>query len=245
MPARYVPLMRQSLIILTFIIVSCSQPAAKQTILSSKDQTDTPKTNRKSTATPRLFDCLNVNLSRQFTISVFVDNKTDNLEQSDSFFVAIALLSKDRRTPFDTIMTDAEIRSDEMYVNCNNYRSYSTGLNARQPITDNYYGDIIVADFNFDRKDDIAVLTSSGGNGGPTYSFYLQGDHHDFQIDKFLTDSLSYFPSEINTRKMQLTTMAHAGATLTEKHTVRRIKNKQTWLTTERLILETSKSSGT
>jgi hypothetical protein len=52
----------------------------------------------------------------------------------------------------------------------------------------------------------------SGGNGGLLYSYYVQTTAKKFVSDKFLTDSMSYFPNEINKKKQQLTTLVHAGA---------------------------------
>jgi hypothetical protein len=42
--------------------------------------------------------------------------------------------------------------SDASYSDCNNVRSYITGVNKYDIAEDNDYGDIIVADFNFDKK---------------------------------------------------------------------------------------------
>ena len=89
--------------------------------------------------------------------------------------------------------------------------SYSTKFNSNMKVVDNYYGDIVVADLNFDGKEDIAVTNDSGGNGGTFYSYFTQADSNTFILDEFLTDSMSYFPTKINDGKRMRVTYAHAG----------------------------------
>jgi hypothetical protein len=67
-------------------------------------------------------------------------------------------------------------------------------------------------DLNFDGLDDIAVVNNAGGNSGPLYSFYTQADGKKFVLDRFLTDSLMFFPSEINRKNKTLTISFHVGA---------------------------------
>ncbi len=57
------------------------------------------------------------------------------------------------------------------------------------------YHSFIVMDFNFDGLEDFAILNYEGSNAGPQYSFFLQGKNREFQKDKFLTESIRFFPS--------------------------------------------------
>ena len=97
-------------------------------------------------------------------------------------------------------------------MDCNLCRSYQTGKNETVEEQDNDYGDIIVADFNFDKKEDLALKSDSGGNGGPAYKFYLQDSNGKFYLDNFLTDTMTYFPTHINKNNKTLTTLVHANA---------------------------------
>jgi hypothetical protein len=74
------------------------------------------------------------------------------------------------------------------------------------------YGDIIVADFNFDDKDDFAIKKGEGGNGGPAYDYYIQNSDSTFILDKFLSDKLSCFPNHFNKTKKTLTTICRSTA---------------------------------
>ncbi|WP_309640142.1 XAC2610-related protein [Flavobacterium sp.] len=96
-------------------------------------------------------------------------------------------------------------------VNLDNVRSYRTGINIDKEAVDNYYGDFIVADFNFDHKDDFTIINDLGGNGGTFYSYYIQESNRKFNLNKFLTDSIVYFPAKINSKNKTLVTYIHAG----------------------------------
>ena len=105
-------------------------------------------------------------------------------------------------------------------------RSYETGINENQKAVDNYYGDFVVADFNFDGKSDFAIINDMGGNGGPFYSFYLQERDQKYVSNAFLQDSVTYFPTKINRRKKMLTTYVHAGVCGLGEHQYQFNQNK-------------------
>ena len=103
-------------------------------------------------------------------------------------------------------------------MNCENVRSYSTNVNDTLIALDNDYGDLIIADFNFDNKDDFAIKRNSGGNGGPEYDYFLQSSNNNFIKNSYLSDSLVFFPSEISKEKKCLMTLVHAGVCHMGKH---------------------------
>jgi hypothetical protein len=78
---------------------------------------------------------------------------------------------------------------------------------------------MVICDLNFDHKDDIAIICNSGGNGGPAYNYYLQGLNKTFNIDKYLTDTMSYFPAKINAKNRTLVTYVLAGVCCLGEHT--------------------------
>jgi hypothetical protein len=61
------------------------------------------------------------------------------------------------------------------WCHCGAVRSYETGKNAHKAVVDNDYGDLVVADINFDGLADVVLKTDGGGNGGPYYTFYTSG----------------------------------------------------------------------
>ncbi|MGC4041264.1 MAG: hypothetical protein QM710_10880 [Flavobacterium sp.] len=67
-------------------------------------------------------------------------------------------------------------------------------------------------DLNFDGLEDFALKSDSGGNGGPTYFFYIQNNEGKFVKDNYLTETMEFFPLEVNKRKMRLTIYVHASA---------------------------------
>ncbi len=101
---------------------------------------------------------------------------------------------------------------EKTFIDCKTVRSYSTGINKTSKAIDNDFGDLIIADFNFDNREDFAVKNDSGGNGGPTYNFYIQDKNKNFTIDKFLTTQMEFFPSKFITKSKRLVTYVHANA---------------------------------
>jgi hypothetical protein len=98
------------------------------------------------------------------------------------------------------------------HLNFDEARSYVTGKNKNAEVVDNYYGQFIVADLNFDNKEDFAVMNDIGGNGGSFYTYFIQQDNKKYMKDAFLTDSMTYFPSKIMPTQHMLLTLVHAGA---------------------------------
>ena len=122
------------------------------------------------------------------------------------------IIEKEEFNELQTIKYNTNDLFDETFANCEFVRSYITGKNKDVEDTDNDYGDIVIADFNFDGKDDIALTNATGGNGGPLYNFYLQNNQGKFVLDNYLTDTMEFFPNEINKNKKTLVTLVHASA---------------------------------
>jgi hypothetical protein len=114
-------------------------------------------------------------------------------------------------------------------VKLDDARSYITGVNKNKQVCDNYFGDFVVADFNFDSKNDFAIINDIGGNGGAFYSFYIQQESKKFIFDRFLTDSMVYFPSDINSKGRILKTYVHAGVCWVGEHKYRLDATTKRW----------------
>lgn len=99
---------------------------------------------------------------------------------------------------------------EDTYSNCKAVRSYITGYRKNAEVLDYDFGDLIIADLNFDGKEDIALKHDVGGNGGPLYGFYMQDKAGHFYIDHFLTNSVGSFPKYIDPNHKTLTTQIHA-----------------------------------
>jgi len=155
--------------------------------------------------------CQHKNLSRDFNIDVFIEKKIDTTEGHVSSDVKILLFDKIRNILFDSIQLHSEFYYGTIFDDCKNVRSYTTGFNKEKEAMDNHYGDIVVADFNFDDREDIALINDMGGNAGPLYSFFIQDADRMFKKDIFLTDSMEFFPAKIDKVKKKLTIYVHAG----------------------------------
>ena len=118
---------------------------------------------------------------------------------------------------------------DYEFKDCNNVRSYITGKNKKnQRVEDNDYGDFIIADFNFDNIEDIAI-ENDNSNSGPQYNFYVQDNFKKFHLDRFLTDSMGYFPAKINEKNKTLVTYIIGGACWLGEHIYKLNEKSYKW----------------
>ena len=168
-------------------------------------------------------------LSNQFDLFVDFKRYTDTIEQQDSCFLKVYVKDKITKLTTDSISFSSPFFYSFMFQSNDSMTSYSTQFKADREIFDNYFGDIVVTDFNFDGKDDIAVVYDGGGNGGPEYNFYTQTDTMKFVMDKYLTDSVVYFPNHFNKKKNEMVTLVHAGACCVGKHVYRYEKTTKKW----------------
>ncbi|MEM6265713.1 MAG: hypothetical protein AAGI38_24645, partial [Bacteroidota bacterium] len=130
----------------------------------------------------------------------------------DSCVIRVRPIVKKTRQQLDEIEIISTYLFSDAFTNCDDSRSYSTGVNSDDFAGDNDYGDFIVAEINFDGKEDFVVKRNSGGNGGPEYEYYIQKGNGEFTRDSFLSDSMRFFPNAFNSSGRQLTTVVHASA---------------------------------
>jgi hypothetical protein len=119
----------------------------------------------------------------------------------DSHFWTIMIFDKVGNL-VDSIIQDVYVNRAD-FVDFKQSRSFITGKNTDLKVLDNYYGEFVVADFNFDSKDDFAIRNDLGGNGGAFYSFYINIGSG-FELSNFLTDSLLYMPYEYDKNNKRL-----------------------------------------
>lgn len=183
------------------------------------------------------------NLSSQFDIEENVLRYLNkNEEVHDSGIVTLVLLSKGSNVPLDTISVASTLLFSNYFEDSANVLSYATNVNTRKQIVDNYFGDLVVADLNFDKKDDIAIVSDMGGNGGPGYTYFLQNDKKQFLLNGYLTDSMSYFPQKINRTAQTLVTYVHAGACCVGEHVYALDQANKKWFQKSHRIIGERKS---
>jgi hypothetical protein len=157
-------------------------------------------------------NCFHNDLSTHFDINTSL-LKIKNVDKyHDSCIVTIIITDKSTKNTIQTIRYSSIYFYDNVLIDCNHVRSYQTKKNDTIMAIDNDYGDLIVADFNFDKRDDFAIIRDSGGNGGTLYNFYIQEENGQFLLDNFLSLTMVFFPSEINAKNKTLVTYVPAGA---------------------------------
>jgi len=155
--------------------------------------------------------CNHHELSKTSDIKIEIKRINRN-PQMDSCVIKVAIFVKSSSKLIQEIQYCSEYIFGDAFSDCGNVRSFSTHVNQDSVALDNDYGDIVIADFNFDRKDDFAIKNNSGGNGGPEYRFYIRDANGEFIFDKFLSEKMIYFPVRINNANRTLTTLVHANA---------------------------------
>jgi hypothetical protein len=152
--------------------------------------------------------CLYNNLSAHYTFKVIsVKDTADDIGASAR---KVSLLIFKNNKVKQQINFDAEYLFEDVFKSDTASRSYLTGRNKNAEVPDYDFGDLIIADLNFDGKEDIAIKHDSGGNGGPIYNFYLEDINGRFKLDRYLTEYLGSFPAEINIKRKILRTQIHA-----------------------------------
>jgi hypothetical protein len=220
--------MKLIIFILTLFLLSCSSKNPPETAFEL-NQKDSSTNEKSSVQSATISTCELTNLSQQFDIHFHVSRYNNERAIYDSCLVKLIVADKYTKKNTDSTELMSLFLFRDTYSDCDSVTSFSTNYKNKRTVVDNYFGDIVVADFNFDNKDDIAFITEIGGNGGPQYSYYLQSDNRKFYIDKYLTDSVSYFPQIIDKNKHQLTTRVHAGACCTGVHLYQLDKSTGMW----------------
>ncbi len=100
---------------------------------------------------------------------------------------------------------------------------------------DGYYGDLVIADLNFDNLEDFAIKVEDS-NSGSIYEFYLQDKNHKFVKDKILSSELAHFPDEINKGNNTLVRTYHIGANEAYQDTYIYNQNSSSYSKTTRQI---------
>ena len=73
----------------------------------------------------------------------------------DTCIVTVKIIKKETKKTIQMIHFGSGWLFDDAYNKCSDVRSYITGYNKKAMVQDSDFGSIIVADFNFDGKEDI------------------------------------------------------------------------------------------
>ncbi|HEY0462436.1 MAG TPA: hypothetical protein VGC97_25100 [Pyrinomonadaceae bacterium] len=155
--------------------------------------------------------CEHSDLSRKYIYNISTVQTKDG-ERSEISEIHLQIISKADKNQVRVIVVKAGRLFSGAFTDCSAARSLITGKNEDLEVEDNDFGDFIVADFNFDNREDFAVKQDSGGNGGAVYEYFTQNNSGKFEKDSFLTEKMVYFPSTFDARRKRLITYVHADA---------------------------------
>ena len=172
----------------------------------------------------QISQCKHTELSKQFDVDVTIEHYIDTITyqdyEGDSLVVKLLVKDKQNGKLLDSIGIISTF-DDLGYIWYfkDGYKgididatSYSTGFQIKKEIVDSYFGNIVVADLNFDGKDDIALICGSYVDAGPRYAFFIQNGENKFVKNDFLTNEMGFFPCKINFKRKQLITISFANA---------------------------------
>jgi hypothetical protein len=148
--------------------------------------------------------CLHTDLSTKFDYKVIRSDHQDNDTSLMKSTITIEVYSKSDQKLFQKLQfTSTGYIISNTFTECSNDRSFITGHNMKPDIADEDYGDIVVADLNFDGKEDFAVKYNIPADVGPEYCYFIQGDHG-FKKDEYLSKNMPFFPWLMKPQKQTL-----------------------------------------
>lgn len=159
--------------------------------------------------------CLHKNLSNTYNYRTTAKKIKDEFDVLRMNEIIIEVLNKSGGSLRQKIIInnrESNYILDNVFSACNLTRSYITGINKNKVAEDGDYGDFIVADLNFDEKEDIVGKMEQGSNSGPSYQFLTMRKDGNFKNDTFLSESVQHFSDNINYKTKTLTTFIQAGA---------------------------------
>lgn len=171
-------------------------------------------------------NCIDFNLSKVFDFDVMLISKDE--KELGNVEITIKIFDKWKRVKVQTIKIESEfILKSESFKECSNNKKYLA--NTYLESTENDFGDLIVADLNFDGKEDIAIKREEGGNGGPLYNFYIQSKNQQFILDIYLTKKVCYFPNYIDSKLKSLQINVRVDSATRKDMTFFYIDKSKTW----------------
>ena len=185
--------------------------------------------------------CTHKNLSHKFNYTTSVKRYPRAGDVVDSCEIKVSVRKKKTGKLVQAVLVRSGYLFSSDFNSCKDVRSYVTGFNAKRQAVDNNFGNLIVADLNFDGREDIAVKRDVGGNGGPFYAYYIQSEKGTFVRHYFLSEEMMYFPTKMNKRRQLLTSYVHAGACAVSEHTYHYQAKTHQWTETSHRIIDVCK----
>jgi len=182
----------------------------------------------------RAQDCLHTSLSYKFNYklavkkTVYVDTFIES-PRVRNVVVHLKIYDKSDKKIHQALNIKLPDLHLDSFNNCDSVRSYITGYSKNKEVDDYDFGDFIVADLNFDGKEDFAIKCHYTVDGGPDYMFYIQDSVGNFRLNNFLTTHMGGFPKYFDAKRKTLTTQLHANVSQEAKKTFQYNSKTQKW----------------
>ncbi len=152
--------------------------------------------------------CFHTALSKKFDYKIIRIDKKDNEGFTISSNIIIEIYNKSDKRLFQRLQfTSDGYTFYKTFSESTNDRSFITGRNMKAEVSEEDYGDIVVADLNFDGKEDFAIKHNIPMDVGPEYWYFIQGEHG-FKKDKYLSENMPFFPWLMKPEKHVLISIA-------------------------------------
>lgn len=202
--------MKQTIILGALFIISCSERSANDKDSIREDNTkDKILIEDTIHVEKRFYE----DLSNNYNFKIGYTQQLKNSKTADNYWT-IEIFDKNKNKVDSIVQTTYELSLKSL--DFKQVRSYSTGKNLDKSVVDNYFGELVIADFNFDSKEDFAIINDEGGNAGVFYSYYIQQANKKFVLDRYLSDSMVYFPSAITKESRTLVRTTNTTCCFTE-----------------------------
>ncbi len=158
----------------------------------------------------------------------------------DSCIVNVQIIHKKNKNLVDSLIFYSLEFYGNIFLDSTDKRSDITGVNRNMGVNNldnNAFGSIVVADFNFDSKEDVAIVNACY-NSGNHYNFYVQNKLGKFQLDSYLTDSMKYFPMYINKNSKTLETNINCGTCGVYKSLYQYKNSTKGWVKIEEKLID-------
>jgi len=149
-------------------------------------------------------ECMHTNLSHHFNYQISVSRTLDKDSVLTNAKIVLRIYDKHSKKLVQKIDVENSNSIYDAFKDCTKVRSYITGYRKNAEADDCDYGDLIVADLNFDGREDFVINGGYSADAGPNYIFYFQDKPGHFKLSHFLSDRMASFPTYIDAKQKTL-----------------------------------------
>ena len=205
------PKMRLILFINMLLILNCTSKQESKEPSLSNSESELISTNPEFRSEfVKKFECSSI--ATDFDLAIKFSRFIPVSHSYDSCILSILILEKDSRKLKDSLKIYSDFYGENRFLNCNGITKYTEERNLNVIRRTYVEDDILVSDFNFDGREDLAIVSTDGSNWATCYKFYLQNENGKMYLDHYLTDSLVRFPDFIDFERESMVTYYRYGS---------------------------------